>query len=236
MLLTERSVPETTKNYIECLPTELLLMILEEFHPTYHGKGEYRAVQALASVCQSWREVILDDPGFWTHIILHATRNELEICSDNTGTVTSGYPARLVLHLKRTKSAPLDIFWSLTNEAHPQLMDIIHSMAPLSRWRTLILNLPRTGQTLLQGTSHGINVSTGGEPEMPRVIGTFENLKELSVQGFSKCPAYWVDLVESTALKLEKLDLGMANEKLVQTGLSNASQRVSKPTLPEDWL
>lgn len=148
MLGTEKSPSEGKKNYINCLPAEVLLLILEIFCPKSHGKDEYKSVLVLASVCQRWREAILNTPTFWTYIHLHPRHHQFKMYPKRT--VIPSYPARLVLQLKRAKSAPLEIFWMVDDKPHPLLVDIIHSLAPLTRWRTLKLAYIPTGETFFE--------------------------------------------------------------------------------------
>ncbi|KIM20127.1 hypothetical protein M408DRAFT_148763 [Serendipita vermifera MAFF 305830] len=238
LVQTEKSPSEGTNNYIKCLPTEILLMILEIFRPTSHRKGEYKSVLALARVCQVWREAVLNTPSFWTYIRLHLPNpprasvipHEFEI--DIPPVFNSSYPAQLILQLERTKSAPLEIRWGVKGEPHPQLRDIIHSLAPLHRWRSLQLAFVQSGQVYIECGS-GEEVYMGIEPELPgQIIGTFENLREMSLVGDGKHLSHLCNLVETTALKLETLLLGERTASLTRKELSNTCRRVSRFLAP----
>ncbi|KIM26462.1 hypothetical protein M408DRAFT_25421 [Serendipita vermifera MAFF 305830] len=140
----------------------------ETFCPRSHGMSAHMAVLTLAGVCHKWHEAILHTPAFWTHISLQPTLRELR---SSIATSIHNYPARLVLQLERTKSAPLEIRWLVSGEPHPQLVDIIHSLAPLSRWRTLGLRL----STMYMESTRIIYV----KPAVPQPIGRLTNLTEL---------------------------------------------------------
>lgn len=225
MLGTEKSPSEGKKNYINCLPAEVLLLILEIFCPKSHGKDEYKSVLVLASVCQRWREAILNTPTFWTYIHLHPRHHQFKMYPKRT--VIPSYPARLVLQLKRAKSAPLEIFWMVDDKPHPLLVDIIHSLAPLTRWRTLKLAYIPTGETFFEW-GWGDEVYMATLPNLPRFTGRFENLKVLSIHSSHSCLSHLINLVETTALKLERLELQGRSADLVREELSNTSRRVSK--------
>lgn len=220
--------PQGAQNHIDRLPTELLLTVMENSCPLSHGIVAYRAVLTLAGVCHKWREAVLNTPTFWTHVTLHPQSHEHKTYLKPI--IFPSYPARLVLQLERTKTAPLEIRWVIDGEPHPQLVDIIQSLAPLSRWRTFSLYLS-TKRTNFFGPTDSITLKDSGSL-IPRVIGAFDNLKKLSLYGLAECPSYWIDLLETTALRLERLEIGGECLNHLQRDLLNTSQRVSELVTP----
>lgn len=208
----------------EQLPTEILLIIFEENSPKSHSRAEYRAILALASVCQTWRRVIINTPSFWTYVNLNPTHYERNF--DVGDTI---YSSRLSIQLQRTRTAPLHISWYLNGTLHPRLLNIIYIMAPLLRWRSLAIYVSSLCVTNSRASgARAINVY----PEIPCLSGSFENLQQLSFYGTGEFPLWLADLVEDTALKLRKLEVGTNYTGILRTHLKEASARVKKATKP----
>ena len=113
----------TKPSAINYFPTELLLSVLELDVHTSQVPGRN---QQLASVCQRWRDIVLDSPSLWTTI---------HVAKSDTSSIRT--------HLERSRGAPLDIVieapgWALSKHlALVPPLDIVGSCA--HRWNSLLI-------------------------------------------------------------------------------------------------
>jgi len=202
------------------LPTELLLTILELFTPQSHNRRELIAVVNLSAVCKKWRNIVINTPSFWTYMTLSPSYNE-------RNRQLIWYTQRLELHLQRTGDALLHVNWYFNgkNYAYLKFARIIYAYAPLNRWRSLSLCL---GNHVIECSLHdGISIIYG-TTQFPYLSGAFEHLEELSVHG-DRVPSFqFVALVEESALRLRRLDLGDAYLPFMKIYFPRSVERIER--------
>ena len=172
---------------INCLPTEILVFILDLHVHTPHPERK----QELACVCRRWRDVILQTPCFWStiHVAFDAS-------SINT-------------HLERSRGALLDIVIESAPFSPPKHLALLPGldivMARAHRWRSLLV-------TASDYSSDHNPAEDGEEPLTEFIVDRinhlhFPSLRSVTISPF--CGSGYLDFLSvARAPALEHLELG----------------------------
>ena len=185
--INELSRTSLRPSTINRLPTEILVLILDLDVHTHHDPGRK---QNLASVCQRWRDVILQTPCFWSTIY---------VASDASSIMT---------HLEKSRGTLLDIVIEGGLFSLPRHLALLPGLDIVTgcphRWRSLLV--------ITTGSSPDDDSEDYGEKLLAEFIADrinrlhFPSLKSIAI--FSLCDVGYLDFLSiARAPALEHLEL-----------------------------
>ena len=172
--INELSRTSLRPSTINRLPTEILVLILDLDVHTHHDPGRK---QNLASVCQRWRDVILQTPCFWSTIY---------VASDASSIMT---------HLEKSRGTLLDIVIEGGLFSLPRHLALLPGLNIVTgcphRWRSLLV--------ITTGSSPDDDSEDYGEKLLAEFIADrinrlhFPSLKSIAI--FSLCDVGYLDFL-----------------------------------------